>query len=237
MVGGMREEGRRASRASGVIGCVLAVLLFLLLIAVWQVAATLSKSIVLPSPAEAFASLGDLIDQRMLWQATIATARSWAGAVVVAALLAIGAGLAIGSSRTAGALLTPSLVVFAAFPIPVLAALLVTWMGLGTALGAILTGALLALFPMVGIIAHARRRGVALSGVFHALQIGGLLALFGALFAEGVAGRGRLGSMILELVANLDTKRLMGLVLFLWLMGLAYALPCALARWLTGGGR
>jgi ABC-type nitrate/sulfonate/bicarbonate transport system permease component len=238
MAGGTEDGGRISSPVSGLLGCIVAAVLFLLLLGGWQVAATLARSAAtLPPPADVFASLAELLDQRLLWQATIATARSWAGAAVLAALAAIVLGLAIGSSRGIGALLTPSLVLFGAFPVPVLAALLVLWLGLGTALGAILTGALLALFPMVAIIAHARRRGAALNGVFHALQVGAVLTLFGVLFAEAMAGRGRLGSMVLELVSTLETKRLFALVLFLWAMGLAAALPCALARWLAGGGR
>jgi ABC-type nitrate/sulfonate/bicarbonate transport system permease component len=187
-----------------------------------------------------FASFADLMDQRVLWQSTIATGRSWAAAFAIAAILGVALGLVTGSGRTLGALLSPTALVFGAFPLPALAAVLVLWMGLGTAAAGIAAGALLALFPIAAIVARSRPSpdaGLRLKGVFHAFEIGVVLSLFGVLFTEMLAGRGRLGSMVIELQSNFETKRLLALVFYLWLLGLAAMLPFTFCRWISGFGR
>lgn len=235
------SDNRRASPLYTLGGWIVVVLILALLLVAWQIFATRpGMAVALPRPSDVWTSFTDLMDQRVLWQATIATGRSWAAAFAVAAILGVAIGLATGSGRALGALLSPAMLVFGAFPLPALATLLVLWMGLGTAAGAITAGALLALFPIAAMVARSRPSpdaGLRLKCVFHAFEIGVVLALFGVLFTEMLAGRGRLGSMVIELQSNFETKRLLALVFYLWLLGLAAALPFAFCRWISGFGR
>jgi len=235
------DESGRPSPLFALGGWLVAVLILALLLVAWQIFATRpNMAVVLPRPGDVWTSFADLMDQRVLWQATIATGRSWAAAFAVAAILGIALGLVTGSGRALGALLSPAVLVFGAFPLPALAALFVLWMGLGTAAGAITAGALLALFPIAAMVARSRPSpdaGLRLKGVFHAFEIGVVLALFGVVFTEMLASRGRLGSMVIELQSNFENKRLLALVFYLWLLGLAAALPFAFCRWISGIGR
>ena len=227
---------RRASPIFTLGGWLLVVLILALLLVAWQVFGG-RMGAVLPRPGEFWTGFGELMDQRVLWQATIATGRSWAAAFAAAAILGIAFGALMGSRRALGALLSPTVMVFGAFPLPALAAVAVLWMGLGTAAGAIATGALLALFPITAIVARSRPSpgtGLRLKGIFHALEIGIVLAFFGVLFAEMTASRGRLGYMVIDFVSTFQNKQLLALVFYLWLLGLAAALPFAFCRWLSG---
>ena len=235
---GAAEARERSSPLFALGGWLVAALALALMLAVWMAfAERLNAAMLLPRPGEVWTSFGELMDQRLLWQATIATGRSWAAAFVVAAVLGMALGLLMGSLRGLGALLSPTLFVFGAFPLPALAALFVLWMGLGTAAGAIATGGLLALFPIAAMVARSRPNPTTrlrLRGVLHALEIGVVLALFGVLFAEMIASRGRLGSLLIEYVTVLNTKLLLALVAYLWLLALAAMLPFALCRWMSG---
>ena len=135
-----------------------AVLLFAGFLGLWQLYVEVSgvnRDIVLPAPTDVARELAD--NTGLLWENFQSTALIVAGGIVVA--LAAGTALAIAlhlSDRTRRALY-PSLVASQAVPVPVLAPLLVVWLGFTVGPKLVIIG-IVCFFPVVVTTLDALRR-------------------------------------------------------------------------------
>jgi len=233
------NEGRRGGPVSGFVGWFVALVLLGLLFAVWALYASRPGSqLLVPAPGDVLRAFVDFFGDAAVWRATGSTLKAWVPAFLIAGIIGVAVGVAAG--RGWGALLSPSLFVFAAFPIPAVVTMLIVWYGLTSPNARIAAGALLAFFPIVAIAAygqHAPDRASRTKSVFRALEIGAIMALTGIVLVESMAGQGQIGHLLIERFTQLDTKGQFALAFWIWGLGLALALPFALGRWLAGRGR
>ena len=206
-----------------------ALLLFAAFLGVWQLYVELSgvdQDIVLPPPTrvaeELFGNPG------LLWENFLSTAVIVAGGILVA--LVGGAALAIAlhlSDRTRKALY-PSLVASQAVPIPVLAPLLVVWLGFTIGPKLVIVGSV-CFFPVVVTTLDALRRSdadqlklmrtlgasrwqvlrwvelpAALPAALSGAKVAVAIAVIGAVLAETAGAESGLGRMITQANAQYD---------------------------------
>ena len=205
-----------------------ALLLFAAFLAVWQLYVELSgvSDIVLPPPTKVADAL--VHNTGLLWDNFRATAEIVAGGIVVA--LVAGAALAIllHLSARARKALYPTLVASQAVPIPVLAPLLVVWLGftIGPKLVII---AIVCFFPVVVTTLDALRRSdadqiklmrtlgasrlqvlrwvelpAALPAALSGAKVAVAVAVIGAVLAEDAGAESGLGRMITQAGAQFD---------------------------------
>jgi ABC-type nitrate/sulfonate/bicarbonate transport system permease component len=234
-----------------------ALLLFAVFLGVWQLYVELSavdREIVLPAPSDVareFAANTDL-----LWENFQSTAVIVAGGIVVA--LVGGTALAIVlhlSDRTRQALY-PSLVASQAVPIPVLAPLLVVWLGFTVGPKLVIIG-IVCFFPVVVTTLDALRRSdadqlklmrtlgatrlqvlrwvelpAALPAALSGAKVAVAVAVIGAVLAETAGAESGLGRMITQANAQFDIALSFAAVFVLAAFALAlfYSLQAAERR-------
>jgi ABC-type nitrate/sulfonate/bicarbonate transport system permease component len=233
-----------------------ALLLLAVFVGVWELYVAVSgvSDIVLPPPHDVARSLVE--DADLLWDNFQSTALIVGGGVVLALVIGALLALALHLSARARRATYPFLVASQAMPIPVLAPLLVVWLGftIGPKLAIV---ALVCFFPVVVTTLDALQRAdrdqlkmlrslgatrwqrmrwveiptampAALSGAKIALAI----AVIGAVFAEDAGAEKGLGRMITQANAQYDiaTSFAAVLVLGLFAVTLFYALQSAERR-------
>lgn len=234
-----------------------AALLFAGLVGVWQLYVEVSdvdREIVLPAPTDVARELAD--NTGLLWENFQSTALIVAGGIVVA--LAGGTALAIVlhlSDRTRQALY-PSLVASQAVPIPVLAPLLVVWLGF-TIFPKLAIIGIVCFFPVVVTTLDALRRSdadqlklmrtlgatrmqvlrwvelpAALPAALSGAKVAIAVAVIGAVLAETAGAESGLGRMITQANAQFDIALSFAAVFVLMAFALAlfYTLQSAERR-------
>jgi putative hydroxymethylpyrimidine transport system permease protein len=205
-----------------------ALVLLAALVAAWQAYVALSgvSDIVLPGPGDVARALAE--NPGLLWDNFQATAVEVAGGIVVA--LAAGALLAVllHLSARARRALYPLLVASQAVPIPVLAPLLVVWLGFTIGPKLVIIG-LVCFFPVVVTTLDALRRTdpdqlklmrtldasrwqvlrwvelpAALPAALSGAKVAVAVAVIGAVLAEGAGAEKGLGHMITQANAQYD---------------------------------
>ncbi len=242
-----------------------AALLVLLALAAWELYARggAVDDLVLPAPTEVAAAL--VRDRALLWDNFLVTAGEVALGILVALLAGFALAVGLHFSRAARRAVYPVLVASQAVPIPVIAVLLVVWLGFGLAPKLAII-ALVSFFPVVVTTLDALRRvdpdllkllrtmdasrwqafrfaelpaaaPAALSGA----RIGVAVAVIGAVFAEYSGSEAGLGHLILQAIPQLETARAYAAVVVLaaFAVALFFALAAA-ERWLdprSGGSQ
>lgn len=205
-----------------------AVLVFL---ALWQAACAITgmDPLVLPAPSDIAGALWD--DRALLWDDLLVTAGEVILGLAAAAVFALACACAIHLSRTMRQSVYPVLVASQTLPIPVVASLLVVWLGydLGPKVAIV---ALVAFFPvvvatlgslagcdpavsrMVSGLGAGRLRTfrlveapAMLPGVFNGLRVSVVLASIGAVFAEQSGSESGLGHAIQQALPQLMMSR------------------------------
>ncbi len=234
-----------------------ALLLFAAFLGVWQLYVEVSgvdQDIVLPPPTRVAEEL--LGNPGLLWENFLSTAVIVAGGILVA--LVGGAALAIAlhlSDRTRKALY-PSLVASQAVPIPVLAPLLVVWLGFTVGPKLVIIG-IVCFFPVVVTTLDALRRSdadqlklmrtlgatrwqvlrwvelpAALPAALSGAKVAVAVAVIGAVLAETAGAESGLGRMITQANAQFDIALSFAAVFVLGAFALAlfYTLQAAERR-------
>ena len=202
---------------------------FALFLGAWQlyvVTSDVDREIVLPAPTDVARELAG--NTGLLWENFLSTATIVAGGIVVA--LVVGTALAILlhlSDRTRRALY-PALVASQAVPIPVLAPLLVVWLGFTVAPKLVIIG-IVCFFPVVVTTLDALRRSdadqlklmrtlgasraqvlrwvelpAALPAALSGAKVAVAVAVIGAVLAETAGAESGLGRMITQANAQFD---------------------------------
>lgn len=189
-------------------------------------------SLLLPAPTDVLGSLVD--DRRLLWSAFLITAQEIVYGLAVALLLGLLLAVAMHLSRVVRATLGPLIVGSQAIPLPVLAPVLVFWLGFDLAPKLVIV-AIICFFPVVIATLDALDRvdpdlprllrtmgasrpqqlrwvelpaalPAALSGAKVSVAIAGIAAVF-AEYAGSEQGAGGLGHVIQSSGFSLDTDR------------------------------
>lgn len=231
-----------------------ALVLLALLLGIWEAYCALSgiDPLVLPAPHEIARSLW--VDRSLLWDNLLVTA----GEVVLGIAVALVAGLvcaaAVHLSPTLRRAAYPLLVASQTIPIPVIAALLVVWLGFDLAPKLVII-ALVSFFPIVVTTLDALERidpdqgklmaalGVprlrafrlaeapaALPGAFSGARIAVAVAVIGAVFAEQAGSQDGLGHLIQQAIPQLLTARAYAAVVVLSLLAVSLFGLLALAE-------
>ena len=208
-----------------------ALLVVVVLLGAWEVYVDLggAEPLILPAPHAVAQAL--YADRGLLWSGFLVTARE----VVLGILLAAAAALALATlmhfSHPLRPAVYPLLVISQTIPIPMLAPVLILWLGFGI-LPKLVVVALVSFFPIVvatlaGFASvdadliklmrtfDATRRRVfwmvelpaALPGVFTGAKIAVVVAVIGALFAEQAGANAGLGFLFEQSIPQLLTAR------------------------------
>lgn len=210
------------------------------LIGIWELYADLggvSRQLILPAPHQVASSLYD--DRSLLLSNFLVTAEEVLLGIVVAAAVAFALAVAIHFSQTLRRALYPLLVASQTIPIPMIAPLLVLWLGFGI-LPKLVVIALVAFFPIVVTTLAAlasvdadllklmrtfdASRGrtfrllelpSALPGVLTGAKIAVVVAVIGAVFAEWAGASKGLGYLFAQSVPQVLTARAYAAVVIL----------------------
>jgi NitT/TauT family transport system permease protein/putative hydroxymethylpyrimidine transport system permease protein len=211
-----------------------------LLIGGWELYADLgssSRRLILPAPHEVAHALYS--DRSLLWSNFLVTAQEVLLGILVAAAAAFALAVAIHFSRTLRRALYPLLVASQTIPIPMIAPLLVFWLGFGIAPKLVVIG-LVSFFPIVittlaGFAAveadlikllrtfDASRLQIfrhlelpsALPGVLTGAKIAVVVAVIGAVFAEQAGSSNGLGYLFTVSLPQILTARAYAAVVIL----------------------
>lgn len=226
------------------------------LIAAWQLYATHGSvdSLLLPSPAEVAEALWN--DRALLWDDFKVTAGEVLLGILVAAVAGLACAVAIHLSPTLRRAVYPLLVASQTVPIPIVASLLVVWLGFDLAPKLVIIG-LVSFFP-IAVTTLDALAGVdpelgklmrtldasrlttfrlvelpaALPGLFSGAKIAVAVAVIGAVFAEQSGSSSGLGHLIQQAVPQLLTARAYAAVLVLSLFAIAlFGLLALVERW------
>ena len=222
-----------------------ALLVIAAFLGLWELYCVLSgvDQLVLPSPVDVGESLWR--DRSLLWSALLTTAGELILGLALALAVATAAAVAIHLSRTLRQSLYPLLVATQTVPIPVIASLLVVWLGYDLAPKVVIV-ALVAFFPIVvGILdglagvdpeldlvtrsfGAGRLRSfrlveapAALPGALTGMRIAVVISVIGAVFAEQAGGDSGLGFVIQQALPQLLTARAYAAVVVLSALALA----------------
>lgn len=230
-------------------------LLLAVLIGIWELYVDLggANSLILPAPHAIAQSLYD--DRSLLWSNFVVTAGEVLLGILVAAVAGLGLAIAIHFSRTLRQAIYPLLVASQAIPIPIIAPLLVLWLGFGIAPKLVVI-ALVCFFPIVvttlaGLAAvdpglvklmrsfdAPRRRTFwhvefpsALPGVLTGTKIAAAIAVIAAVLAELSGANSGLGYLYQQSEAQLLMPRAYAAVLILCLFAISlFALLTVIER-------
>lgn len=216
-----------------------AVAIVVVLVAAWQLYATRGgvDPLLLPSPSEVAEALWT--DRALLWENFKVTAGEVLLGILVAAVAGLACAVAIHLSPTLRRAVYPLLVASQTIPIPLIAALLVVWLGFDLAPKLVIIG-LVSFFPiavttldaLAGVDPELRRlmrtldasrlrtfrfveAPAALPGLFSGAKIAVAVAVIGAVFAEQSGSSAGLGRLVQQAVPQLLTARAYAAVLVL----------------------
>jgi NitT/TauT family transport system permease protein/putative hydroxymethylpyrimidine transport system permease protein len=219
--------------------------LLLALLGIWEVYVDTggANALILPAPHAIAQSLYD--DRALLWSNFTVTAGEVLLGILVAAVVALALAIAIHFSPTLRQAVYPLLVASQAIPIPIIAPLLVLWLGFGLAPKLVVI-ALVCFFPIVvttlgGLAAvdpgltklmqtfdAPRRRTFrhvelpsALPGVLTGAKIAAAIAVIAAVLAELAGANSGLGYLIQQSEAQLLMPRAYAAVLILCVFAIA----------------
>jgi putative hydroxymethylpyrimidine transport system permease protein len=216
-----------------------AVAILLALFGAWELYADLGPvdALLLPAPHEVAQALFE--DRALLWSNFRVTAGEVLLGVLVAALGGLACAVAIHLSPTLRRAVYPLLVASQTVPIPIVASLLVVWLGFDLAPKLVIIG-LVSFFPIVVTTLDAlagvdpeltrlmRSLGAsrlrifrqveapaALPGLFSGAKIAVTVAVIGAVFAEQAGSSSGLGHLVQQAIPQLLTARAYAAVLIL----------------------
>jgi putative hydroxymethylpyrimidine transport system permease protein len=209
------------------------------LVGAWQLYASYGNvdPLLLPSPAQVASALWD--DRELLWDNFKVTAGEVLLGILVAAVAGLACAIAIHLSPTLRRATYPLLVASQTVPIPIVASLLVVWLGFDLAPKLVIIG-LVSFFPiavttldaLAGVDPELRRlmrtldasrlrtfrfveAPAALPGLFSGAKIAVAVAVIGAVFAEQSGSSAGLGHLVQQAVPQLLTARAYAAVLIL----------------------
>ena len=229
--------------------------LLVALLGIWELYVDLggANSLILPAPHAIAQSVYD--DRSLLWSNFLVTAEEVLLGILVASVAGLGLAIAIHFSRTLRQAIYPLLVASQAIPIPIIAPLLVLWLGFGIAPKLVVI-ALVCFFPIVvttlaglarvdpGLLKlmrsfdAPRRRTFwhvefpsALPGVLTGAKIAAAIAVIAAVLAELSGSNAGLGYLYQQSEAQLLMPRAYAAVLILCLFAIAlFALLTVIER-------
>ncbi len=219
--------------------------LLLVLLGIWEIYVDTggANALILPAPHAIAQSIYD--DRSLLWSNFLTTAGEVLLGIIVAAVVGLALAIAIHFSHTLRRAIYPLLVGSQAIPIPIIAPLLVLWLGFGIAPKLVVI-ALVCFFPIVvttlaglaavdpGLIKLMRSfdapRGrtfrhvelpAALPGVLTGAKIAAAVAVIAAVFAELSGSNAGLGYLYQQSEAQLLMPRAYAAVVILCLFAIA----------------
>jgi ABC-type nitrate/sulfonate/bicarbonate transport system permease component len=232
----------------------IAVLLLLALLAVWEAYAQFSgiSEIVLPAPSAILTALYE--DRVLLWSNFTVTAGEIGLGMLVAFVLGLACAVAIHFSGTLRRALYPLLVGSQTIPIVLVAPLLIAWWGFGVGPKVAIV-ALVCFFPIVvptldaldSVDADLRKlmrtfgasrwqtfrmveAAAALPGLLTGAKLSVAVAAIGAVFAEMAGSDAGLGNLMFKAIPHFETARAFAAVLILSVFALALFGLLALAE-------
>jgi putative hydroxymethylpyrimidine transport system permease protein len=224
------------------------------LLGIWELYVDLggAEPLILPAPHAIAQSLVN--DRALLWSNFLVTAQEVLLGIVVAAVAALALATAMHFFATVRNAVYPLLIASQTIPIPILAPVLVLWLGFGI-LPKLVVVALVSFFSIVvttlaGFAAvdpellklmrtfDAPRRRVfwsielptALPGVFTGAKIAVIFAVIGAVFAEQAGASSGLGYLFSQSIPNLQTARAYATVVVLSAFAIALFVVLTLAE-------
>jgi NitT/TauT family transport system permease protein/putative hydroxymethylpyrimidine transport system permease protein len=229
-------------------------LLVIVLLGIWELYVDLGGAdpLILPAPHAIAQSLFD--DRGLLWSNFLVTAQEIVLGILVACAAALSLAIAMHFSQTIRNAVYPLLIASQTIPIPMLAPVLVLWLGFGIGPKLVVI-ALVSFFSIVvttlaGFASvdpellklmrtfDAPRRRVfwsielptALPGVFTGAKIAVIVAVIGAVFAEQQGASSGLGYLFAQAIPQLDTARAYATVVVLSAFAIALFLLLTLAE-------
>jgi putative hydroxymethylpyrimidine transport system permease protein len=221
-------------------------LVLLALAGIWELYSDLggtSRRLILPPPHQVASALYD--DRSLLWSNFLVTAQEVLLGILVASVAGLLLALAVHFSRTLRSALYPLMVSSQAIPIPMIAPLLVLWLGFGLRPKLVVVG-LVSFFPIVVTTLAGfdsvdpdllklmrtfdapRRRTFrllelpsAIPGLLVGARIAVVVAVIGAVFAEWAGSTSGLGYLFLQAEPQLLTARAYAAVVILSLFAIA----------------
>jgi NitT/TauT family transport system permease protein/putative hydroxymethylpyrimidine transport system permease protein len=205
----------------------------------WELYAALGPvdPLILPAPHEVAQALWD--DRALLWDDFTVTAGEVLLGILVAAIAGFGCAIALHLSRVLRQSTYPLLVASQTIPIPLVAPLLVVWLGFDLAPKLVIVG-LVAFFPIVVTTLDALGRvdadqlklmrtldasrlavlrhvelPAALPGLLSGAKVAVAVAVIGAVFAEQAGSSSGLGHLVQQAIPQLLTARAYAAVLIL----------------------
>jgi putative hydroxymethylpyrimidine transport system permease protein len=218
---------------------VIAALIVVALFGAWELYADLGPvdPLLLPAPHAVAQALVD--DRALLWSNFTVTAEEVLLGILVAAAAGLACAVAIHLSLALRRSVYPLLVASQTIPIPIVAALLVVWLGFDIAPKLVIIG-LVSFFPIVVTTLDALGRvdpeltkllrtldasrlavlrhvelPAALPGLFSGAKVGVAVAVIGAVFAEQAGSSSGLGHLVQQSIPQLLTARAYAAVLVL----------------------
>jgi putative hydroxymethylpyrimidine transport system permease protein len=234
-----------AARPRSAGGILLALAVLALLAGAWELYADLGPvdPLILPAPHAVARALAD--DRGLLWDDLRVTAGEVLLGILAAGAAGFACAVAIHLSRTLRRATYPLLMASQTVPIPVIAPLLVVWLGFDIAPKLVIIG-FVAFFPIVVTTLDALARvdpeltkllatldaprlrtlrhvelPAALPGLFSGAKIAVVVAVIGAVFAEQAGSSSGLGHLIQQAIPYLKTERAYAAVLLLSLFAIA----------------
>jgi putative hydroxymethylpyrimidine transport system permease protein len=216
-----------------------ALLILAALFGAWELYADLGPvdPLLLPAPHDVGRALVD--DRALLWSNLTVTAGEVLLGILVAAVAGLASAIAIHLSRSLRRSVYPLLVASQTIPIPIVAALLVVWLGFDIAPKLVIIG-LVSFFPITVTTLDALGRvdpelmklmrtldasrlsilrqvelPAALPGLFSGAKVGVTVAVIGAVFAEQAGSSAGLGHLVQQAIPQLLTARAYAAVLIL----------------------
>ncbi len=220
-------------------GALAAVAIVLALLGAWELYADLGPvdPLLLPAPHDVARSLYE--DRALLWDNLTVTAGEVLLGILVAGVAGFACAVALHLSLALRRSTYPLLVASQTIPIPLIAALLVVWLGFGIAPKLVIIG-LISFFPIVVTTLDALARvdpetikllrtldasrwrvlrhvelPAALPGLFSGAKVAVTVAVIGAVFAEQAGSSSGLGHLVQQAIPQLLTARAYAAVLIL----------------------
>jgi putative hydroxymethylpyrimidine transport system permease protein len=217
-----------AGRLAGYAG---AAAIVLVLFGAWELYAELGSvdDLILPAPHEVAQALWE--DRALLWDDFTVTAGEVLLGILVAGVAGFACAVALHLSLALRRSVYPLLVASQTIPIPIVAALLVVWLGFDIAPKLVIIG-LVSFFPIAVTTLDALARvdpeqlklmrtldasrlrilrhvelPAALPGLFSGAKIGVAVAVIGAVFAEQAGSSSGLGHLVQQAIPQLETAR------------------------------
>jgi putative hydroxymethylpyrimidine transport system permease protein len=200
------------------------------LLGIWELYVDLGGAdpLILPAPHAVAQSL--FVDRGLLWSNFLVTAQEVLLGILVAAAAALVLATAMHFFATVRNAVYPLLIASQTVPIPILAPVLVLWLGFFAAVDP-------ELLKLMRTFDAPRRRvfwsielPTALPGVFTGAKIAVIVAVIGAVFAEQAGASSGLGYLFAQAIPNLQTARAYAAVVILSAFAIALFLVLTLAE-------